>query len=97
MAALRISERHENGRAILSLAGDLDFDNCPTLLLRMTRLTHSQPAPTIELDLSDVGEVDAAGIALLRSLADQLCMRGGCLLLGEDMGLLEQDLACFHL
>lgn len=97
MAALRISERHQDGRAIFSLAGDLDFDNCPVLLLRLTLLTRSEPAPTVELDLADVEEVDAAGIALLRSLADQLRVRGGCLLLGRDVGLLEQDLACFHL
>ncbi len=62
------------GFPILQLQGRLDLVTFPPLLSELAQMS---PFGTVGLDLTDVQDLDAAGVALLESVSDWLQASGG--------------------
>ena len=65
-ASFRCSQRFGDGAVVVSLAGELDIavEGLEPLLLRVAE---SGPAPTIVLDMSELGFIDAYNVGVIVS------------------------------
>jgi anti-anti-sigma factor len=80
---LDITVEHREERAFVRLHGHLGIDTSPDLRDRLLAMLQGQPPKTIIVDLMEVSNIDASGVATLlealkvaRSRQATLCLKG---------------------
>jgi anti-sigma B factor antagonist len=75
--ALTIEVRHEQGRAIVTAAGEIDISTVAPLRKRLFEVADSG-APLV-VDLAQVSSIDSVGLATLVGAANRAAAHGGSL------------------
>lgn len=84
----------KSGRAELELEGAVNFETVPALRKKIFRIAKNPRVAEVDVDLSAVGEINTAGIAMLVELMRILSKRGGKLKL---VGASERVRRIIHL
>ncbi len=74
ISQLAISLRHDRGRTVLSLSGELDIATVRSVQLEVRRLFEGG-APVVALDLRELDFMDSSGVSLLLAL-ERLAQQG---------------------